>query len=203
MGEVGNTTVEVMFDSGSAVSLLRKSDMNQMSSVQHMHKQPRVRLITAAGEPLPVVGLVQVPVQVGNFKTTHDFLVVDCLIYPVILGVYFLHKNALTLDFTSTPVSVYHSGTVLETSPEMGELWNREQHAKSKRCAAAIASDESPNMIDDCSIPKYGNAPQFDVPCCVDDEINTLLTKYQCLFKTVQNCSRCDYIDLSSHSHNW
>ena len=81
MGEVGNTTVEVMFDSGSAVSLLQKSDTNRMSSVQHVHKQPRVRLITAAGEPLPVVGIVQVPVQVGNFKTTHDFLVVDYLIY--------------------------------------------------------------------------------------------------------------------------
>ena len=36
MGEVGNSTVEVMFDSGSAVSLLWKSDMNQMSLVQHV-----------------------------------------------------------------------------------------------------------------------------------------------------------------------
>ena len=85
------------------VSLLRKSDMNRMSSVQHVHKQPRVRLITAAGEPLPVVGIV----QVGNFKTTHDFLVVDYLIYPVILGVDFLHKNALTLDsLTHLSVSI-------------------------------------------------------------------------------------------------
>jgi len=75
--------------------------------------------------------------------------VVDNLIYPVILGVDFLHKNALTLDFTLTPVSVYHRGTVLETSPEMEALWNREQQAKSKCCVAAV---ESGNIIDDCSI---------------------------------------------------
>ena len=63
---VGKATVEVMFDSGSAVSLLWKSDVNRMSSVQHVHKQPRVRLVTAAGEPLPVVGIVQAPVQVAR-----------------------------------------------------------------------------------------------------------------------------------------
>ena len=53
-------------------------------------------MITATGEPLPVVDLVQVPVQVGDFKTVHEFMVVDCLMYPVILGVDFLQKNALT-----------------------------------------------------------------------------------------------------------
>jgi len=117
------------------------------------------------------------------------------------LGVDFLHKNTLTLDFTSTPVSVYHGGTALETSPEMKELWNREKHAKSKRCAAAIVSDESFNMIDDRSIPKYGDAPQFDVPCCVDNEINTLWTKYQCLFKTVPGVTTITYHHIPTTSN--
>jgi len=40
--------------------------MNQMSSVQRVHKQITVRLITAAGEPLPVGGLGKVPVQVED-----------------------------------------------------------------------------------------------------------------------------------------
>ena len=58
----------------------------------------------------------------------------------------------------------------------MEALWNAEQHAKSKRCAAAIVSDESPNMIDDGSVLRYGNAPQFNVPCSGDTEIDKLLT---------------------------
>ena len=33
MGEVGSVSVEIMFDSGLAISLLRKGDMDQMESV--------------------------------------------------------------------------------------------------------------------------------------------------------------------------
>ena len=84
---------------------------------------------------------------------------------------------------------------MLETSPGIEALWNREQQAKSKCCTAAI---ESGNMIDDCSIPKYDNAPQFDVPCCVDNEINMLLTKYRCLFKTVPGVTTLTYHHIPS-----
>ena len=76
MWEVGNTTVEVMFDSGSAVSLLRKSDMNQMSSVQHVHKQPRVRLITAAGEPSSATNVISV-IQVNHTTTVTRVLLIN------------------------------------------------------------------------------------------------------------------------------
>ena len=37
---MGNAFVEIMFDSGSAVSLLRKRDMEHMKSLQHMDKHP-------------------------------------------------------------------------------------------------------------------------------------------------------------------
>ena len=66
-------------------------------------------MIIAAGEPLPVVDLVQAPVQVGDFKTVHEFMVVECLMYSVILGVDFLQKNALT----TTLISIYQGGTIL------------------------------------------------------------------------------------------
>jgi len=37
----------------------------------------------------------------------HDFVVVDSLVTPVILGIDFLQQNVLVLDFTSTPVMVH------------------------------------------------------------------------------------------------
>jgi len=58
MGEVGNAIVEVMFESGCAVSLLRKSDTNQVD-VYSTARATRVRLTTATSEPLPVVGTEQ------------------------------------------------------------------------------------------------------------------------------------------------
>ena len=57
LGEVGSMSVEVMFDSGSAVSLLRKRDV------------------------------VKITVQVDSFETEYEFVVVESLIYPVILGI--------------------------------------------------------------------------------------------------------------------
>ena len=174
MGEVGSVSVEIMFDSGSAVSLLRKGDMDQMDSVQHLRMDPEVKLITASGEPLPIVGHVQTTVQVGSLKVAHDFVVFDSLIYPVILDIDFLQVNEVVLDFTSVPVSVCHSG--LNNTQQLKAGWDSEKDAKSKRCAAAIAEYPSANMIDECSVPKYGDPPQFDLPCSTDPEIDLLLT---------------------------
>ena len=112
-GEVGSVLVEIMFDSGSVVSLLRKRDMDQMEFVQQLRIDPEVKLITASGEPLPIVGHVQTTVQVGSLKVAHDFVVVDSLIYPVILD--FLQVNEVVLDFISVPVSVWHRGQTIES----------------------------------------------------------------------------------------
>ena len=55
-----------------------------------------------------------------------------------------------------------HSG--LNNTQQLKAVWDSEKDAKSKRCAAAIAEDPSANMIDECSVPKYGDPPQFDLP---------------------------------------
>ena len=106
MGEVGCSKVEMMLDSGSAVSLLRKQETENMKLIQPVERAPVVKLVTASGEPLLISSHVQAPVQVGNFKTLHHFVVVDHLIYPVILGIDYLQENKLTLDFTSIPVGM-------------------------------------------------------------------------------------------------
>ena len=82
--------------------------MDQMEFVQQLRIDPEVKLITASGEPLSIIGHVQTTVQVGSLKVAHDFVVVDSLIYPVILGIDFLQVNEVVLDFTSVSVSVRH-----------------------------------------------------------------------------------------------
>ena len=119
MGEVGNASVEIMFDSGSAVSLLRKRDMKHMKSLQHVDKHPQITLITASGEPLAVVGHVRTTVLVSGFEVAHKFVLAKHVIYPVTLGIDFLQQNEVVLDFTSIPVDVRHGDKSLNYDQEM------------------------------------------------------------------------------------
>ena len=51
--------------------------------------------MSAAGEPISVIGKVIVSIQVGNIKAYHPLVVVHTLITPVILGMDFLQKHGL------------------------------------------------------------------------------------------------------------
>ena len=55
--------------------------------------------MTASGEDLPMVDHIQVPVKLGELEVLHNFVVIENLVAPVILGVDFLHDNGLVLDF--------------------------------------------------------------------------------------------------------
>ena len=65
-----------------------------------------VHVVSAMGEPIPVLGRVTLPVQVGPIKVDHPLVVVQSLITPVILGIDFLQAHGLILDFTTTLVHV-------------------------------------------------------------------------------------------------
>ena len=64
-------------------------------------------------------------------------------------------------------------------------MWNPEKDAKSNQCAVAVVNDANSNMIDECSVPKYGDPLQFDLPTCEDVDIGTLLDEYKDLFRSI------------------
>jgi len=81
-----------------------------------------IHLITASGEPLPIVDCVDAPIEIaGNFTTKHQ-LVVDLLIYPVILGTDFLHKHHVCLDFTCSQVTVQQNMSEIERVQPLWEV---------------------------------------------------------------------------------
>ena len=60
-----------------------------------------LQLVTASGEQLHIVEHIRAPVQLGELQLTHEFVVVDRLVAPVILIVdFFLHDSGLVLDLT-------------------------------------------------------------------------------------------------------
>ena len=86
------------------------------------------------------------PVQVGMQEIQHDFVVADNLVAPNILGIDFLQKHRLTLDFGSTPVTVHscnHTSSQKQVKPgveeesAIKEIFEAEQSVKIKRYAIA------------------------------------------------------------------
>ena len=106
-GRLGGIGVEIMLDSGSSVPLLRNELLQKLDSiVQIPPKTSPLQLVTASGEELPILDNVRVPIHLGELKLMHNFVVVNNLVSPVILGVDFLQANALVLDFTKIPLEV-------------------------------------------------------------------------------------------------
>ena len=80
---------------------------------------------------------------------------------PVILGTDFLCWNTLVLDFTSQPLSVYHSKAA-GTSPNV----------RNKICTVGTAESTTADVIDKCAIPlPTGNNGEYEFP---DDCSNSL-----------------------------
>ena len=130
--------MQMMLDSGSSLSLLRRDSLSNMVGIQQLPEKPMVRLVTAAGTPIQYV---QAPVKIGNVEVTQRFLVVDSLIVPVIFGYDFMTKHKVTLDFTTRPVGVHFSGAQIaqhELPKDVQEVWNIRHNEKSKVCAAVI-----------------------------------------------------------------
>ena len=169
-GKVGEVVVEIMLDTGSAVSLLRRTEADSMNT----HPSS---LVTASGESLPIISCVEASVHMtDHFMATHQFLIVDSLIYPVILGTDFLYKHRLCLDFTSSPVTIQHNTSDLDS---VQPLWDATVEAKAKRCAtAAISAASDHDIVEECSIPRYDKPVTYDVPPCSDISIGEVLKEY-------------------------
>ena len=168
----------MMLDSGSAVSLVRQSLVTQLKKAVKLQPVPLLKLVTASGEPLPVLGHITVPVQVGMQEVQHDFVVTDNLVAPVILGIDFLQRHRLSLDFGSTPVTVHssnHTSLQKQVKPQVEEesaikaIFEAEQSVKIKRYAiAAVDNTTAADSVDECAIPLFKNTDQFELPECSD-----------------------------------
>ena len=84
-----------------------------------------LKLMTASEERLHIIGYIQAPIKLGELELGHEFVVVNSLVAPVILGVDFLHANSLVLAFTQSPVMVCHVEPTSKPSPNLIRHSNR------------------------------------------------------------------------------
>ena len=79
-GQICGTEVEMMLDSGSSVSLVQQGVISQPMDVTHIRPTPGLQLVTAKNCGLPLR-------PQGKLSTKyHDFVVINNLVAPVILG---------------------------------------------------------------------------------------------------------------------
>ena len=148
---------------------------------------------------------MQAPVKIGSTQVTQQFLVVDTLITPVIIGFNFMKKHKVTLDFTTTPVGVHFNGKEFaqqDLPHELREVWNARCNEKSKVCAAAILEDSTIDTVDECSIPSFSTATSYDHPKCNNASLASVITEYNDLFRTTPGMTNeaQHYIHSSSTS---
>ena len=59
------------------MSLVRQSLVTHLKKAVKSKPVPLLQLVTVSGEPLPILGHITVPVQVGMQEVQHDFVVAD------------------------------------------------------------------------------------------------------------------------------
>ena len=148
--------MEMMLDSGSSVSLICLDVLEQLPEFCRLAAK-KLRLASAAGEPIPVVDHVAVSVRIGELQVTQPFVVVASLIAPVILGMDFLRTHGIILDFASRPITVMPRPsltTICEGLKGLQPIVDAVTLAKRKLCAAVTIGETAEDMVEDCMIPR-------------------------------------------------
>ena len=187
MGKIGEVPTEMMLDSGSARCLVSQDIVLGMKATSKAALRVCPKLVTASGQPLSLVDHIAATVQIGQLKVRHNFIVVNSLVTPVILGTDFLQKHGLTLDFTADPVTVYQSRNELsdaEIPEQVQSVWEAERATKKKRFAAAVLEDQTADVVDESAIPRFGGPVTYDFPKCEVSTFTSVIKEYKELFRT-------------------
>ena len=166
----------MMLDLGSAVSLVRQDIVKNCNIISQM-PLPQIQLVIASGDKLPIKDYVKVPIEVQGEKLTHDFLVVDKLITPVILGIDFLQKHGLTLNFSHSPVVIStttYTASTARIRDILKPIWIAHQSVHKKYCGN-IGLDSQEENIDDCTVPKFDRPIQIEFPQCANPTFDCVM----------------------------
>eukprot|EP00731_Ephydatia_muelleri_P006855 Em0003g1103a len=113
-GNVGKRSVNMLLDSGAAVSVIRSGVLEDKS--RNLVMATSRTAIGANGLPLNVMGQVDLDICLGNFRTVHTFIVVRDLTFECILGADFLKVNKAVMDFRNNTLHLGNSTIKIPSS---------------------------------------------------------------------------------------
>ena len=154
--------------------------------------------MSAAGETIPFMGHILLPVKIGQLYVDHSFVVVHSLITPVILGIDFLRKHRLVLDFASIPIGVKSRSTQEEVcqARELELIWKASQKVWAKTCAVVSTRELTDESLDDCTVPLFykSHTLTHELPLCPLPLLSSLLEEHKNLFRTAPG-----HTDIAEH----
>ena len=180
-GLVGGAPMEIMLDSGSAVSLITQGMISPlMTSVIHI-PLPQVKLVTAAGNDLLIVDHIQAAVQIQNYAVTHSFIVVNTLITPAILGIDFLQQHGIKIDFVSTPIKLSSSpgadNNIID--PCVRSVMEADYTQWTKHRAIISLTSTIEDQVEDYAILVFSDEHSLEFPVCKISDLQPVVYEFQ------------------------
>lgn len=109
-GKFNDINVPFMIDSGSNYSLICKSFLDilktQIANIHIFKNCCNVILSCGIDCPINVLGCTTLFINVNNVKLTQNFIVVDNLSVPCLLGLNFLIKNQCLIDYKNNKIII-------------------------------------------------------------------------------------------------
>ena len=192
-GRIGGVEVEIMLDSGSSVSLIQSTVLAGAQGVVQWENARPLQLVTASGDPLPIVEQVRPPIKLSELHLMHNFAFVENLVCPVIVGTDFLQEHGLVLDFTTPIVAVHRAHTKLVPEPtainlKVGEdvnaLFHASQKWRTRVCVVATIPSSENDVIEECAIPNFQKPICIELLECPENELRALVNEHSKLFRT-------------------
>ena len=166
VGSINGQYTDILLDSGASCSVVH------CNLIPPDHVQPRtpIGLINADGSNLTPVGITTAQVILNGLNTPHNFIVVERLSVPVILGCDFLFKNSVILDFGRSTFQCKNSGT----QPEMLNL-------QAECLSMLVLDDDLPQAMP--STVQQSSQIYIDVPQNYHKSLESVLRDHAALFR--------------------
>ena len=95
-----------LIDSGSQISIIKESVFRSLPARFRQLHHSSMRVHSASGDSLKVVGCSFIPIKLGNQHFTHQFIIIAQIQHPVILGLDFLRAHSATLNFARNVMTI-------------------------------------------------------------------------------------------------
>ncbi len=112
-GDKGQIELDGMFDTGSTYSVIRKDIAEQLATVVPLD-EPIVLRTAEQGRQLTVTHRVVLTIWLNGYRLSDEFMVVEQLSRPVLIGAATMQKWRMRLDMANEEITV---------DPTATELW--------------------------------------------------------------------------------
>ena len=124
--------------------------------------------------------------KIGELDLMHNFVVVKSLVASVILGIDFLHTNAMELNFANILASsCCAQSQESQLDLDLLPVYESACEAKAKLCAVAAVKDPHVDIVDECVVSVFGRRTSYELPQCHRLGLQSIVCAYRDLFRIV------------------